>query len=107
MKCNLLYMIHKIEPISCRKTKCVNISSGSSKESGYLGSEPGFNVESESYFRPATQNVYARRQSKKEQKGIFSLRCDANQMGSDFHEAANVSQVFRLYCYNVMCLLKL
>ncbi|XP_074366280.1 lysine-specific demethylase JMJ26-like isoform X2 [Apium graveolens] len=76
-----------------KKTECVNINSGSSsKEGGDFGSEPGFDLESESYFHPATQNVYARRQSKKNQRGIFSLRCDANRIGSDFQEAANVSK---------------
>lgn len=84
--------------MSCRKTECVDISSDSTKESGYLGSEPGFDLESESDFRPAMQNVYARRQFKN-QKGLFSLRCDATPRESDFQKEANGSQVFWLYCY--------
>lgn len=78
------------EPIFCKKNECVDISSDSSKESGYLGSSPGFDPESD--FSPAMQKVYARRQSKKYHRGIYSLRCDATPIESDFQKEANISQ---------------
>lgn len=79
----------------------MNVSSDSSKESGHLGSS--FDLESD--YNPATQKVYSRQQSKKDRRGMFSLRRDPTPVESDFQKEAIISQVTWLNCFHSVCFL--
>ena len=70
----------------------MDISSDSSKESGYLGSEPA-NLETESNSHPAMQKVYSRCKSKNDRRGLYSLIRDPTSVQRKSQKEANISQV--------------
>nr|XP_017252530.1 PREDICTED: lysine-specific demethylase JMJ25-like isoform X2 [Daucus carota subsp. sativus] len=69
------------------KTECVDLNFDPSKEIGYLGSVPDFDLKSD--FHPANLKIYARRLSKKTRVLDHSPRCDATIFKSDFQKKVN------------------
>lgn len=85
------------------KTECVDLNFDPSKEIGYLGSVPDFDLKSD--FHPANLKIYARRLSKKTRVLDHSPRCDATIFKSDFQKKVNKFKVIWLSCLFYVCVL--
>lgn len=80
------------------KTEDLDMSFDPSKETGYLGLVPEFDLKCD--LHPTTLKLYARRLSKKGQVLVHSPRRDATLIKSDFQKEANI---FRVIWPNFFC----